>query len=207
MKWELILFWLKNLSRLTRTPVLQHMYGSKIASTSGITEGDAWSVLGMLALSSYFYFSLVEERVQPYCFADNWTWMSPSARKNFIAWTRVLNIVASLRMKIDFSKTWWWATTKQLKNEYECVDLLFPDGIQRIQRKDAAKDLGEILVYSKKAFSQPLIDRINEACDMIHRLEWLPISMEDKVLRIMTCAFPLGLYGADTHFSWKGSFS
>ena len=73
-------------------------------------------------------------------------------------------------------------------------------------RKDAAKDLGEILVYSKKAYSRPLIDRINEACEMIRRLEWLPISLQDKALRIQTCAFPLGLYGADMHFLGKDHF-
>ena len=119
---------------------------------------------------------------------------------------KVFNLVSGLRMKIDFQKTWWWATTKQLKNEYECVDLLFPDGIKRIHCKDAAKDLGEILVYSKKAYSRPLIDRVNEACEMIRRLEWIPISLEEKVLRIQTCAFPLGLYGADTHFLGKDHF-
>ena len=206
IKSELIAFWKLNLSRLTRTPVLQQTYGPQMGSTSGIPEGDAWSVLGMLALSSYFYFTLIEIRIQPFCFADNWSWMTASARKNFQAWVKVLNLVSGLRMKIDFQKTWWWATTKQLKNEYECVDLLFPDGIKRIHCKDAAKDLGEVLVYSKKAYSRPLIDRVNEACEMIRRLEWIPISLEEKALRIQTCAFPLGLYGADTHFLGKDHF-
>ena len=201
-----IRFWCLNLSRLTRYPTILGSLGVPVASSTGIPEGASWSVLGMLALSAAFYYTLARPNLKPYTFADNWSWMTTSAKQNFQAWIRLLNLTSSLSMSIDYTKSWVWGTTKSLKNEIQNVELLFPGEPCEIMIKGEVKDLGEVVVYSKRAWIQPIVSRIADGVKRIHRIAWIPLDIASKCHKIQMGALSMALYGADRHFVGKSHF-
>ena len=201
-----IAFWSLNMSRLSRYPTILGSVGEPISSSTGIPEGDSWSVLGMLALSAVFYYTLSRPNLQPFTFADNWSWMTKSSKQNFQAWIRLLNLVSTLSMLIDFAKSWVWGTTKSLKEEIQNVKLLFPSGQCEVVIKGAVKDLGEVVVYSKKAWVQPIVSRIAEGVKRIQRIGWIPLDIASKCHKIQMGALSMALYGADRHWVGKSHF-
>ena len=88
-----------------RIPIIAGSMGAVIGSTTGVPEGDVWSVLAMLATSALFYFRNASPHLSPFTYADNWSWISKSISENFKAWIRTLNLTASLRMIISISKS------------------------------------------------------------------------------------------------------
>ena len=206
LDWSIVQFWLINLSRLTRHPIVMGSLSESVASSTGIPEGDCWSVLGMISLSTVYYFTLATPTLYPYAYADNWSWLSTSAKQNFAAWIRLLNLVSTLHMSIDFAKSWTWGTNKFLKSEVAHIALLFPGEQCDIVVKDAVKDLGEVIVYSKKAWIQPIVHRIAAGVKRIQKIAWIPLDLATKCHKIQMGALSMALYGADRHFVGKSHF-
>ena len=80
--------WIRSLSLMIRYPTLNNHVGKGIYSTTGVPEGCSISVLAMVATSCFFYFRLVHVQIQPFAYADNWSWLSRSQRQHFIAFER-----------------------------------------------------------------------------------------------------------------------
>ena len=206
MDWSIINFWLINLSRLSRVPIINGCVGTRIASTTGVPEGDSWSVLGMLALSTYFYFTLWSPKLQPFAYADNWSWLSKETRENFHAWEKILNLTQSLLLVIDFDKSWVWGTTKTVRTELNRIDAILPNPDRALQLKDAVKDLGEILVYNRRQYVKPVVEKIQEALLRLQRISWIPLSLSSKCQKIRASVWSLALYSAHHHYIGKEHF-
>lgn len=103
--------WFRSLARLTRSLQSGKDLGPPMTSTTGLPEGDSLSVVGMLSLSFVFHQKLHSPQLRPYAYADNWSFMTASERAAFHAMKTILNLVKELRMVIDFSKSWAWATS------------------------------------------------------------------------------------------------
>ena len=204
--WKTITFWLKNLSRMSRVLISNGCVGNKIWSSTGIPEGCSWSVLGMLAMSAYFFFSLATPRLWPYAYADNWSWLSNESRENYCAWKKILRLTHSLHLLIDFAKSWVWGTTKTIRGELCHLQDLFPDDGHKLQIKDAVKDLGEILVYKKRLYVKPIADKIQEALGRLQRISWIPLSLSSKCQKIRASVWTLALYSAQHHHIGKDHF-
>ena len=198
--WWCLQFWLKSLSRMSRSPVIAGSLGSPIGSTTGVPEGDVWSILAMLAISALFYFRNFSPRVSPFAYADNWAWISKTIKDNFDSWVKTLNLVSALRMIISISKSWIWTRHSKWNEQLKCVNLLFPDQLDVIPLLEHAKDLGEIIQYNKACFSRPLTERVDEAVARLERLKNLPLSIEEKAVRTQVGIWSFGLYAADTHY-------
>ena len=132
---------------MKRYPQVQGCLGDPVESTWGLPEGDAMSVLSMVLLSATCYYKICSRRVQPYSYADNWSWVTVRERKQFKAMKCVLNFVAFLKMQIDHKKSWAWGTTKQFRDSCMDFELLFPDGLTSIVAKTSAEDVGYHLHY------------------------------------------------------------
>eukprot|EP00438_Fugacium_kawagutii_P009093 Skav206636 [mRNA] locus=scaffold166:28795:33171:- [translate_table: standard] len=200
LSWEVLQFWKQCLRRLSRVPVISNAVGPSLQSTTGLPEGDSWSVLGMIGLSTLFFFHVVKPRLTPCCFADNWSWYTSDERLNFATWQSLLNLMQLLRMKIDFKKCWVWGSTRAVRNQLESINLLFPDGLTSLEVKYGVRDLGEIIQYSLKKFSKPLIERIQDTTQRLSRLEWIQIPFADKAKVVLGGIWAHGLYGAELHF-------
>ena len=67
--------WISSLSLMVRYPAVGGYVGHGITSTTGVPEGCSISVLAMLATSCFFYCNLVNATIQPFAYADNWSWL------------------------------------------------------------------------------------------------------------------------------------
>ena len=201
-----IRFWMANLANLVRVPVVRGHFGPSVASSTGVPEGDCISVLVMLALNSIFFYRLQNPQLRPFCYADNWSWLAYDTRESFRAFVKVLNLTSSCKMIVDLHKSWLWATDPSMRKAITSVNALFPGQSVEISVKSYAKDLGEIVQYSKTRFASPMIERVKEACKRLDKLKWLPLPLECKVLRINAAVWSLALYGADLHYLGMNHF-
>lgn len=203
---HIIKFWAKSMSRLARVVLIRGQIGPMVYSTSGVPEGDSFSVLIMVALSTFFYYRLHGPRLWPSAYADNWSWMSTSDRECFRAFIKVMNITRSLRMLVDIAKSWVWGTSKTMKDAVKNFDVLFPQSPGCLTLKNNVRDLGEIVQYNKAKVAQPIVSRITQGKKRIEKLQSLPLTLQQKCERIQASGWSYSLYGADTHYLGKTHF-
>lgn len=84
-------FWFFNLGHLVRLPQCMGTLGPQIASRTGIPEGDAMSVLGMVILSSAYHYRIQSPVLQPFSYADNWSWITREQKAMMLTLQKVLN--------------------------------------------------------------------------------------------------------------------
>ena len=197
---HILTFWQLNLSRMTRLPYAFDQLGDPIPATTGVPEGDAWSVLCMIGISTVYYYRLQTAYTTPFAYADNWAWITRSAKEQLRNWIKVLNLVATLRMRVDVKKSWVWGSTSKIREEMGDPAILFPNQDIVIEVKSHVKDLGEIQQYDRQRYSEPVLTRIKNACQRIERLQTLHLPVQTIAHRIQTSVWPFGLHGADLHF-------
>ena len=201
---HVVSFWITSISNLVRFPQVNGRLGEGLASTVGAPEGDCISVLAMIGLSSLFYFKLksVSDEIRPFAYADNWSWLSASQRNHVKAMVAMLNLVHSLRVTVDYTKSWHFGVTKDFRDVAAHLQLLFPSNDVEMLIKYSAKDLGEVVSYSKKVPVDVTRARVEAGIRRIHRLRFLPLSIQDKCKLIQTSIWPLALYAAE--FTYVG---
>ena len=193
---EIIDYWFKSLSNLTRYPQCFGSLGQPMCSTSGIPEGDSCSVLGMVALSILYHFRIRSPKLRPYSYADNWSWLTTCEKDHLSAMIKVMNLVQSLRMEIDFRKSWTWGTTKKFRKAIQCCNFLFPDGRTQIEMLTTVKDLGSQLHYNKNVTLGSISTRINEGIKRCEKLRWVPTDMKSKAKFVQSAVWPAALYSS-----------
>ena len=202
--WTLLRSWLHSLDKLVRFPIVEGQISIGITSTTGVPEGCSMSVLSMLALSCAYYFRVIREHVFPFAYADNWSWMSKQQQAHLTAHRDVLALTSALKLSIDHAKSWHWATTKQFR-EFCATNCLTQDGTVAAV-KTCVKDLGEIVHYNKSVTLGFIKEKIAEAITRVHRIEWIPCSLQKKAHLIQSSAWPMALYSADTTYIGKKHF-
>lgn len=204
----LVSAWIASLDRLVRYPTIQGCVAHGIPSTTGVPEGCSISVLAMLATSCFYYHLILRESVRPFAYADNWSWMSTNQKAHFLAYQQMLRGTAALRLQIDHEKSWHWGTKKEFRDFCLTFECLHPQGDVKVQVKNSVKDLGEVVSYSKGGVSLGFIkDKIDEAVTRLHRLEWIPASLQTKAKMIQSAIWPLALYSSDTTYIGKHHYT
>ena len=203
--WTILRSWLSSLDKLVRYPFIEGQIGSGIPSTTGVPEGCSISVLSMLALSCMFYFRTSREHIFPVAYADNWSWMSAQQQAHVVAHRDVLAMTDALTLAIDHSKSWHWGTETQFR-DFCTANFTGTDG-STTSVKSCVKDLGEIVHYDKSVSLGFIKEKLAEAITRIHRIEWLPCSLQKKAHFIQSCGWPMALYSADTTYIGKKRFT
>ena len=198
--------WITSLSVMVRYPTLNQHVGQGISSTTGVPEGCSISVLAMMATSCFFYFRLVTPKIQPYTYADNWSWLSKEQKAHFQAFDRMQETVRILRLQLDTGKSWHWATTKQFRDACEKFHRDNPQ-IGNIQVKTSTKDLGEMVHYGKAMSLGFIRDKITEATGRMKKIEWIPATLQKKAMMIQATCWPLALYTTDTTYLGQQHFT
>lgn len=196
----LTIFGINCLSCMQRCPQHRKRLGSPIPSTTGIPEGDCLSVLGMIALSALFSFTISNEFIRPYTYADNWAWRSLACRPHFIAFQQMLALTSMLRVLVDFAKSWQWSTNKDWRKQFQNVALYIPHEKIKLPMLTSVKDLGEQILYNKMHRLGFIKNKISEAISRIHRVGNLPCSIQTKCRLIQSSAWSVALYAADTMY-------
>ena len=196
----LVQAWIRSLDVMMRYPTIQGNVSSGIASTTGVPEGCSISVLSMLATSCLFHAWLKTEVIRPFAYADNWSWMSSRQKSHFLAYQQVLRLTSVMRLSNDHSKSWHWGTKKDFREACKQCALFHPAGEVTPVIKTSVKDLGEKVNYDKSVSLGFIKEKIDEAVTRMHKLEWLPATLQVKSKMLQSCVWPLALYSSDTTY-------
>ena len=193
-------FWSNSLSRLVRHPQHQGALGVATPSTTGVPEGDGMSVIAMICLSTYFYVRVCTNYTFPFAYADNWSFFTSEERELHRSFRIILALTSSLKISIDFRKSWFCATSKNLKQSCKMTSLYFPGGDVNIPVLNEVKDLGEQVHYKKSMTLGFVKDKFVEGEAKINRIAALPTTIDHKARLIQSAVWPYALYTADTNY-------
>ena len=117
-----------------------------------------------------------------------------------------LNFCAAIAVAINFEKMWHFATTRELREFVQVLQLLFPSGDKTILMRTGVKDLGEVVTYNRFVPLDFIKERIQTAITRIRKLKNLPCDLSDKCKIIQTAGWPVGLYAAEFTYIGKNTF-
>lgn len=133
--------------------------------------------------------------------------MATSERHCFQTMIILLNLVADLKMRIDFSKSWCWAATKSFRTFWIQSSVLLLSPEFEFTVKSHVHDLGCTISYNNTVVLGPLRDKIDNAVAKRNRLRRLQQSLEERAEKLQTAVWPavfyraLGLTIGDKHFT------
>ena len=190
--------WYNTLTSTTRWWKIQNQIWSCGKSTTGAPEGDTWSILACLAISWVWQHHITSATAQPLCYADNWGWKTKTIASNLAAIQITTNFTNSLRLQIDWSKTWAWTTqtTGKRKLEKEIKNMI-PD-LADLTIVTHARELGYMICYNKVSSRETQMKRHLDALGQLKKLRRIPVSLDSKAL-ISTYAMHKALYGTETY--------
>ena len=195
---QVIKFWMGSLHNLSRLCQIGSHLGNPIFSSTGVPEGDALSVCGMICLASCYNDFITNnlEDVTVNIYADNWGWATYRPFVNFHALRLTMQFVTAIRMKIDFDKSWAWAVGKTFKSSLDTLHLLFPDGLTDIHIVEDAKELGVGVKYNKKIRLGTIKDKFQRAQKNIAKIHWIPTTGDVKT-KLIQAIWQKTLYGLE----------
>lgn len=174
--------------------------------TTGVPEGDSMSVCSMLVLSSAFYWLIKSPVLDPYCYADNWSYLTSSQRENYNAFQQIRTFAASLRLQIDYNKSWAWGTTKAVREQWrETLDEVMEDS-QQVRVLNSAKDLGCMCHYTKQVVLGHLKEKFTSAAARCKRLTYMATDLVQKACLIQSAIWPHAFFGAEAQLVGENHF-
>ena len=148
---HLVRVWYDSLLHLQRWWILDGHASPCGMSTTGVPEGDSWSVMAMLALNRVFVHMVSQDGVEVNAFADNWGYSADQPELHQQALRSTWTLTDCLRLEIDWTKTWGWGTTPQhLDCLRRAAQQVQPD--LQLQIASNARELGYILHYRRVQF-------------------------------------------------------
>ena len=200
----------RNLRVFTRTWTV---HGSVILpsaahpTTTGMPEGDSWSVIAMTAMSLAWGMSLeARGAIRTTLFADNWTWRSQTPQKHAEALHLTQTFMRTTRLQVDWAKSWAWATGENHKNAWKDLLQASQGAIKDIPIKNHAKDLGHHLSYAKVLSRETFETRKVQGLAMLKKLQSDWFDLDDTAHIIKVAVFPKIFFGStisaigDNHF-------
>ena len=191
-------FWFESIQVLDRHWQIQNQIFATGPVATGVPEGDAVSVLVMLA---YNYIWTTE--IQPFtcdanAYTNNWAYAVDTVATHQNVLPPMLGLIHDMRLQVDWSKTWIWVTHDPLKEPLRrLLSTILPQQVE-LQLVPNAKDLGFILHYRRKQLRAPQKERHQKALSTIRRVQKTAHDLDTKAL-IAQCALTKALYGAHTH--------
>ena len=190
-----VAFWLTSLQHVTRLFLVHGSLSAPIGCSTGAPEGDPCSVLAMIGLC-WLYVTLLQPKVEPAAFADNWVWITPCRFQHSFAIGRLLQLTNCLKLRIDWTKGYFWAVDAPTRRWWKAsAQLLLPDGVS-VEQVPCVKELGSHLQFTKRRHLGHMVDRFAEATARLHRLFHLPCSLATKAHVIQSGVWPFLFHGA-----------
>ena len=175
---DLLCVWIHSIANICRFWVLQGEYFYAGTSTGGFPEGDAWSVVVMVALATAWVCFLehtIPLRARPClsAYADNWSWTLQEVLGHHIALTNTCRFLSLAGPAIDWSKTWFWATANA--DARHISDMLVPfSAPHQVLRCHSANDLGYQMQYSGCPVLGNISTRLENGLSRLDRLTGMP---------------------------------
>ncbi|CAE7630128.1 unnamed protein product [Symbiodinium sp. CCMP2592] len=188
--------WRKSLSRVSRCFQVRGSLGPPLGSSTGAPEGDPTSVLGMIAVC-WMFVSLLQGLVEPKAYVDNLSWSSDAPDNHAPAILVLQDFVSSLRLEIDWKKTYQWATSPTSRRWWQQVgSALLPAG-HGLQLVSHVKELGSYHQFCRRGSATAFNDRIEEAHARLTKLGTDPQCLATRSLVVQNGVWPFLFFGTE----------
>ena len=163
-------------------------------ATTGVPEGDSWSVMAMLALNRIFAHHVSTDSVQVNAFADNWAYFTDCPEDHPRAIEHTWQITQSLRLEIDWKKTWGWGTSQQHLGRLKHATRRIQPDLQ-LQMAANARELGYILHYRQRQFRGTQKKRHEQARAQLKKLSYKGYDVVTVAQLAQQAALPKAYFG------------
>ena len=199
--------WFVSIEWLQRWWLVHQQMHSTGFATTGCPEGDTFSVLVTLALNYIWTITQASEEVILNAFADNWSYATCNRYLHRPILTFIVKLCAALKIKIDWKKTWAWATNPAHKTCLQRVaSQLLPNGIS-LQLVSHARELGYIMHYRCQQFRGTIKTRHNAALGRLKKLQRSDAPMHIKAQIARASCIGKAMFGAETFALGERFFS
>eukprot|EP00438_Fugacium_kawagutii_P029393 Skav213045 [mRNA] locus=scaffold844:829204:837168:+ [translate_table: standard] len=193
-----IRFWLRSQMKLNRYWKLHQTMIYHGSTSTGVAEGDSWSILACLSLSYIWCWHMQRSHlVICLIFADNWSWKTQNADEHARSFAFTRSYTASIYLSIDWHKTWQWHTPlaahRALQQE---LKQLVPE--TEVHTLQAARELGFTMHYTGRQTRETQQQRHQKALARIHRIRHHSAPIEIKA-QLCQHAITQALYATETY--------
>ena len=198
--------WNQSIENCTRCWAIDGQIWPQTTTSTGYPEGDAWSVVAMLAINAYWVFHALQVTPKIAAFADNWSYGTENPQHHAVLIPLLDRLTKSVRLTIDWSKTWGWATNALHKSALITAKTQhLPDEVE-IAIVSNARDLGYIIHYNAKQSRATQKERHAKALTALKKLRHVDIPLEAKAQIATASAFAKALWGTSFYLSGQRFF-
>eukprot|EP00438_Fugacium_kawagutii_P004663 Skav209252 [mRNA] locus=scaffold990:289023:292199:- [translate_table: standard] len=197
--------WYHTLNNMSRWWKVNDNYFDSGRTCTGTPEGDAWSVLCCISIARLWISIVESQEVSPYSYADNWAWRAMTDEANLQALESTKAFCASLRMRIDWSKTWVWHTRPATDAWLNSIQALCPTH-NEIQHVRVARELGSTVNYNKAHSRMTQRARHDQALSYIHKAKQPHLSVASRS-KLCFYAITKALWGTESYVVGQSWFS
>ena len=170
--------WQQSLSSMRRWwHINGHLHRGPLATT-GVPKGDTWSVLSMLSLNMIWQNAIQSDTMQINAYADNWAYATMSAADHARALRGTMAVTESLRLQVDWKKTWIWSTNVAHKDALHAAASQFLPADLRLQNVPNARELGYIMHYRRVQFRGTQKDRHHACLKRLKKLHYYQYDLD-----------------------------
>ena len=191
--------WISSTRKVERYPCFLSSLEAGIPGCTGAPEGDPLSVVAMAAVFQHLLHFCAHQNLCLATYVDNWSWQTPDAHTQLESIPSVLKFVSTLRLQIDWQKTWMWATTPSARNWWKKQgQSLFPTSVT-IPVAASKCELGVPYQFQKSHQLVTRNHRLQHGFDRLNNLSRQPRPLLEKAYLVQTAVWPSCLYGAEGH--------
>ena len=197
---DLVDTWYETMNHLHRCWKIHGTIVELELTSTGAPEGDTWSVLACISISRVWGHLVQQEGAQPACYADNWGWQCRDLEVN-VQTIEITRLCAqSLRLQIDWEKTWAWKTNSSNKRIWkQAIRAALPADVN-VQIVLHAKDLGFTMAYNRVQSRQTQAVRHDEALKRLVKIRKLHASLQQRAKIVADAALAKALHATETYF-------
>ena len=191
-------FWFQSLMGSTRWWKVNDSLFQGGTSTTFAPEGDSWSVAACVAIATIWANSLTSDTIHPSAYADNWGWRAKSTPGNVHALRQTTHYTQSLRLRIDWNKTWTWTTDSRNKDQWKAqMKEVYPPEVDMLV-VSTARELGVTLNYNKVHSRATQRERHEAALEQMRKARSEHLTLDTRA-RICAFAMSKALWGTETY--------
>eukprot|EP00438_Fugacium_kawagutii_P030899 Skav215852 [mRNA] locus=scaffold1630:238570:242613:- [translate_table: standard] len=195
---EIVQQWAESQSKIQR--VWQVDRGLRLGkpNTTGCPEGDTFSILACISIAYVWQHFLMLLELTPFVFADNWSWRGHSIVSHRKAIEHTQHFCQSLRLYIDWGKTWTWSTDTRMKNQWKKIaKTMLPQA--RFQILSSARELGYQIHYTRVHSRATQRVRHMQALRRLQKLKRQKADLNTKGM-MAHYAMQKALYAVETYY-------
>ena len=199
-------FWFASINRMNRCWQIGGQMLKGLAASTGLPEGDTWSVLAMIAINVHLDEVVKHLDLILNTYADNWSYATDDPSKHLPAIQILLKFAKAFKLTLDWNKTWIWGTDNHHRDALQQVgrDLL-PAEVE-LQKVNFARELGYILHYRLQAFRGTQQQRHEAALNRLKKLQRLPVTLQTKAHIAQSSCVTKALFGTHLYLAGQRHF-